>query len=72
MRSILKWFLFTVILSTTLLATDAVASPADLLAAGRVDEVIASLQSQVKASPENAGAYNYHSQLREECEAGFR
>jgi tetratricopeptide (TPR) repeat protein len=59
MRSILKWFLFTVILSTTLLATDAVASPADLLAAGRVDEVIASLQSQVNASPENAGAYNY-------------
>jgi tetratricopeptide (TPR) repeat protein len=59
MRSILKWFLFMVILSTTLLATDAVASPADLLAAGRVDEVIASLQSQVKASPENAGAYNY-------------
>jgi tetratricopeptide (TPR) repeat protein len=59
MRSALKWLLTAIVLSTTLLATDAVASPADLLAAGRVDEVIASLQAQLKTSPESAAIYNY-------------
>jgi tetratricopeptide (TPR) repeat protein len=59
MTSAVKWLFITVLLPATLLAADAVASPADLLAAGRVDEVIASLQSQLKAAPENAATYNY-------------
>jgi tetratricopeptide (TPR) repeat protein len=59
MRSAVKWLFITVLLPATLLAADAVASPADLLAAGRVDEVIASLQSQLKTAPENAATYNY-------------
>ncbi|SRR5581483_3537700 len=39
-------------------ATRAAASPSDLLAAGRVDEAIASLQAQLKSSPSNASYYN--------------
>ena len=46
------------IVSTLLPLTQAVASPADLLAAGRVDEVIASSQSQLKSSPNDAASYN--------------
>jgi tetratricopeptide (TPR) repeat protein len=59
MRSLLRWLLLTLFLSATLLAADAVASPGDLLAAGRVDDVIASLQAQLKTTPENAAAYHY-------------
>jgi tetratricopeptide (TPR) repeat protein len=59
MRSVLNCFCLTLLLSAMVPATDAVASPADLLAAGRVDEVINSLQSQLKGAPQDAASYNY-------------
>lgn len=51
--------LVVAVFSAVLWATDAVASPADLLAAGRIDEVISSLQVQLKSSPQDAASYNY-------------
>jgi tetratricopeptide (TPR) repeat protein len=59
MRSVLNCFCLTLLLSAMLPATDAVASPADLLAAGRVDDVINSLQSHLKSAPQDAASYNY-------------
>lgn len=59
MRSLLNCFCVTLILSTIMLATDAIASPADLLAAGRVDDAINSLQAQLKSTPQDAASYNY-------------
>jgi len=40
-------------------STQAAAAPNDLLNSGRVDEAIASLQAQVKASPKDALSYHY-------------
>lgn len=39
--------------------TQAAASPNDLLAAGRVDEAIRSLQARLKFSPDDAASYHY-------------
>lgn len=39
--------------------TQAAASPSELLAAGRVDDLIASLQTKIKSAPSDAGSYNY-------------
>src|SRR5579884_742505 len=61
MWSAVKSVLLTLVVASvsTLFGTsDAAASPADLLAAGRVDEVIASSQSQLKSSPNDAASYN--------------
>ncbi len=59
MRRTLNWLSLILLLSAILRAADAVASPSDLLAAGRVDEVIASLQSQLKTNSQDAASYNY-------------
>lgn len=59
MRRAVNVVFLTLVLSAMLGATDAVASPADLLAAGRIDDVISSLQVQIKASPQDAASYNY-------------
>jgi cytochrome c-type biogenesis protein CcmH/NrfG len=56
-KSVLLSFLVAS-LSTLFAVSQALASPADLLAAGRVDEVIASSQSQLKSSPNDAASYN--------------
>lgn len=53
-RSIILLAFFTVSLS----AADAAPPPSQLLAAGKVDEAIASLQAQLKSSPDGA-SYNY-------------
>jgi tetratricopeptide (TPR) repeat protein len=58
MRWVLNCLCLTLLLSATLSAAD-VASPADLLAAGRVDDVINSMQSQLKGAPRDAASYNY-------------
>ncbi len=50
--------LLVITVSTLMPVTQASAAPADLLAAGRVDEVIASSQTQLKSSPNDAGSYN--------------
>ena len=50
--------LLAITVSTLLPVTKASAAPADLLASGRVDEVIASSQSQLKSSPNDAASYN--------------
>jgi tetratricopeptide (TPR) repeat protein len=39
--------------------TEAAASPSELLAAGRVDDLIASLQTKIKSAPSDAASYNY-------------
>jgi tetratricopeptide (TPR) repeat protein len=39
--------------------TEAAASPSEMLAAGRVDDVIASMQAKLEKSPSDAAAYNY-------------
>jgi cytochrome c-type biogenesis protein CcmH/NrfG len=60
MWSFIKSVLFTFVLtcaSALFPVSQAAALPADLLAAGRVDEVIASSQSQLKLSPNDAGSY---------------
>ena len=49
----------TFILALFLPATEAAGSPSELLAAGRVDDLIASLQSKLESSPSDASAYNY-------------
>lgn len=58
-RSVLNSLCLTTFLSAMLAAADAVASPADLLAAGRVDDVINSLQAQLKSGSQDAASYNY-------------
>jgi len=61
MWSVVKSTILTAALtlfSTILPVTQADATPADLLALGRVDEVIASSQSQLKASPKDAASYH--------------
>ncbi len=61
MLSVVKSVCLTLLvtsISTLLPVTQASAAPADLLAAGRVDEVIATSQSQLKSSPNDAASYN--------------
>ena len=45
--------------ATFLPVTEASASPSEMLAAGRVDDVIASMQAKLEKSPSDAAAYNY-------------
>jgi tetratricopeptide (TPR) repeat protein len=45
--------------ATFLPTTEAAASPGEMLAAGRVDEVIASLQARLERTPADAAAHNY-------------
>jgi tetratricopeptide (TPR) repeat protein len=45
--------------SLLLPVTQAAASPSELLAAGRVDDLIASLQTKIKSAPSDAASYNY-------------
>lgn len=49
-------FMFAVLL---LPVTQAAASPSELLAAGRVDDLIASLQTKIKSTPDDAASYHY-------------
>ncbi|MBV8894375.1 MAG: tetratricopeptide repeat protein [Acidobacteria bacterium] len=55
----LKMFASLLVLGLVLPATRATASPSEMLAAGRVDEVIASLQAQLAKTPADAASYNY-------------
>jgi tetratricopeptide (TPR) repeat protein len=59
MCSVVKFLGLTLLFSLLLPATQAAASPNDLLAAGRVDDAIATLQAQLKSSPNDAAAYHY-------------
>jgi tetratricopeptide (TPR) repeat protein len=56
-----KYFVALVAFVCTLLLplTEASASPSELLAAGRVDDLIASLQTKIKSVPDDASSYNY-------------
>jgi tetratricopeptide (TPR) repeat protein len=55
LRSLALLILFAMLLPVT----EAAASPSDMLAAGRVDDVIASMQAKIGQSPSDAAAYNY-------------
>jgi tetratricopeptide (TPR) repeat protein len=55
----LKSFAFLLLFATFLPVTEAAASPSEMLAAGRIDEVIASMQAKLEKSPSDAAAYNY-------------
>jgi len=59
MWSVVKSVALGILFALLLPATEAAASPRDLLAAGRVDDAIASLQAQLKSSPNDAASYNY-------------
>lgn len=50
---------FAFVCSLLLPVTQAAASPSELLAAGRVDDLIASLQTKIKSAPSDAASYNY-------------
>ncbi len=58
MWSTVKSIVVVVLFAALLPAADAAPAPSQLLAAGRVDEAIASLQAQLKSSPDGA-SYNY-------------
>jgi tetratricopeptide (TPR) repeat protein len=45
--------------ATFLPVTEAAASPSQMLAAGRIDDVIASMQAQLQKTPSDAAAHNY-------------
>ncbi len=57
--STLKSLVILVIFALFLPVTRAAASPSELLAAGRVDDVIASLQAQLERTPSDAASHNY-------------
>lgn len=57
--STLKFFAFLLVFGLFLPVTRAAASPSEMLAAGRVDEMIASLQAQLEKTPSDAASYNY-------------
>ncbi len=57
--STLRSFAFIFVVALFLPATRAAATPSEMLAAGRVDEAIASLQAQLQKSPSDAASYNY-------------
>jgi cytochrome c-type biogenesis protein CcmH/NrfG len=57
--SSLKFLVFLFLFGLFLPATRAAASPSDMLAAGRVDDMIASLQAQLEKTPSDAASYNY-------------
>ena len=59
MRPALKSFAFATVFAILLPVTQASASPSELLAAGRVDDLIATLQSQLQSSPNDAASYHY-------------
>lgn len=59
MWPVVKFLGLTLLFALLLPATQAAASPSDLLAAGRVDDAIATLQAQLKSSPNDATAYHY-------------
>ncbi len=50
---------FVLIFATFLPTTEASASPSELLAAGRIDDVIASMQAKLERTPSDSAAYNY-------------
>src|SRR4029077_14229589 len=53
-RKILFWILVVLLLS----AAARTQGPGDLLAQGRIDEAIASLEAKVKKAPDDAASYN--------------
>ena len=55
--SIFRSFIFFLALAFFVPATQAAASASELLAAGRVDDAIASLQAQLKSAPSNPSSY---------------
>lgn len=55
----LKPFALVLLFATFLPVTQAAASPSEMLAAGRIDDVIASLQAKLEKTPSDAAAYNY-------------
>src|SRR5437016_4823746 len=59
MWSVVKSVALGILFALLLPATQAAASSGDLLAAGRVDDAIASLQAQLKSSPNDAASYHY-------------
>jgi tetratricopeptide (TPR) repeat protein len=59
MWSVVKSVALSLLFAWLLPVTQAAASPSDLLAAGRVDDAIASLQAQLKSSPNDAASYHY-------------
>ena len=59
MWSVVKSVTLSIVFALLLPATQAAASPDDLLAAGRVDDAIASLQAQLKSVPNDAASYHY-------------
>ncbi|PYX83174.1 MAG: hypothetical protein DMG70_11715 [Acidobacteria bacterium] len=59
MWSVVKSVALSILFVLLLPATQAAASSGDLLAAGRVDDAIASLQAQLKSSPNDAASYHY-------------
>lgn len=52
-------FAVVLLFATLLPVTEASASPSEMLAAGRVDEMIASLQAKLEKTPSDAAAHNY-------------
>lgn len=52
-------FALVLLFATFLPLTQAAASPSEMLAAGRVDDVIASMQAKLEKSPSDAAAHNY-------------
>jgi tetratricopeptide (TPR) repeat protein len=58
MMSLLKSLALLTLSLVLLPVSPAAASPAELLAAGRVDDAIASLQAQLKSAPMDAASYN--------------
>lgn len=52
------WITLLSLASAMLPLSEAAATPAELLASGKVDEVIASSQTQLKSSPNDAASYN--------------
>lgn len=57
--STLRFFAFLLVFGLFLPVTEAAASPSEMLAAGRVDDMIASLQAQLEKTPSDAASYNY-------------
>lgn len=57
--STLKSLVILVIFALFLPVTRAAASPSEMMAAGRVDDVIASLQAQLEKTPSDAASHNY-------------
>jgi cytochrome c-type biogenesis protein CcmH/NrfG len=57
--SVLRFLFVLVVFGVLLPLTRAAASPSEMLAAGRVDDAIASLEAQLQKSPGDAASHNY-------------